>query len=81
MSAAHVQRQASAEQDADPQIAMHYQYDAWLIPKEKLCTAFKKLPRDGRSGMKNSSMIFVSLILKKDIACGSVQTFFQVIYF
>lgn len=40
MSAAHGQWQASAEQDADPQIAIHYQHAAWLMPKEKLCTAF-----------------------------------------
>ncbi len=40
MSAAQRQRQASAEQDADPQIVLHYQYDAWLIPKEKLCTTW-----------------------------------------
>ncbi len=83
MSAAQGQRQASAEQDADPQIAIHYQYDTWLMPKEKLCTTwFLWAWYWKRSHVtKTFDLVPCFFFSKFYIACESVQTFFQVIYF
>ncbi len=78
MSAAQRQRQASAEQDADPQIAIHYQYDAWLIPKEKLCTTwFLWAWYWKRSHVtKTFDLVPCFFFRKCYIAYESVQTFF-----
>lgn len=67
MSAAHGQWQASAEQDADPQIAIHYQTNTAPDWCQKKSSAFlKNLLRDVWSGRKNSLM---NLLALKNVTC------------